>query len=124
MPEWTLQGNIVSSAPQKTQVICHENKNYRGQVERKQHDDSNWPLNRGGYLCESKLILRFCNSLITKHSHGDTGIKAKNSVLKQAKMVSIYQKNNTADIPKEIRNNQSSFPAKIPVIYKEITLKN
>jgi hypothetical protein len=30
--------------------------------------------------------------LITKYSHGNTGIKAKNSVLKQAKMVSIYQK--------------------------------
>ena len=43
----------------------------------------------GAYLCESKLILRFCKSLITKHSHEDTGIKAKNSVLKQAKMVSI-----------------------------------
>lgn len=48
--------------------------------------------NGGAYLCESKLILRFCNSLITKHSHGDTGIKAKNRVLKQAKMLSIYQK--------------------------------
>jgi len=41
--------------PQKTQVICHENKNYRGQVERKQHDDSNWPLNRGGFF-QSKNI--------------------------------------------------------------------
>ena len=58
-------------------------------------------INGGAYLCESKLILCFCNSLITKHSHGDTGIKAKNSVLKQAKMVSIYQKNNTTDIPKK-----------------------
>ena len=48
--------------------------------------------NGGAYLCESKLILRFCNSLITKHSHGGTGIKAKNRVLKQAKMLSIYQK--------------------------------
>ena len=33
-----------------------------------------------------------CNSLITKHSHENTGINAKNSVLKQAKMVSIYHK--------------------------------
>ena len=78
--------------------------------------------NGGGYLCESKLILRFCNSLITKHSHGDTGIKAKNSVLKQAKMVSICQKNNTMDTTKEIRNNQSNFPAKIPVIYKNFNV--
>ena len=45
--------------------------------------------NGGAYLCESKLILHFCKSLITKHSHGDTGIKAKNQFLKQAKMVSV-----------------------------------
>lgn len=48
----------------------------------------------GGFLCESKLILHFCKSLITKHSHEDTRIQLKNSVLKQAKMVSIYQRKN------------------------------
>ena len=34
----------------------------------------------------------FCNSLIVKDSHGDTRFNAKNSVLKQAKMVAIYHK--------------------------------
>ena len=48
----------------------------------------------------------FCNSLITKHSHKDTEIQLKNSVLKQAKMVSIYHKNNTTDIEKESRNKR------------------
>ena len=38
-----------------------------------------------------------CNSLIVKDSHEDTGIQLKNSVLKQAKMLSIYQRNNTMD---------------------------
>ena len=48
----------------------------------------------------------FCNSLIVKDSHKDTGIQLKNSVLKQAKMFSIYQKNNTTDTKKESRNKQ------------------
>ena len=34
----------------------------------------------------------FCNSLMVKDSHKDTGIQLKNSVLKQAKMVTIYQR--------------------------------
>ena len=34
----------------------------------------------------------------------DTGIWLKNRVLKQAKMVSIYQKNNTKDTPKSFAN--------------------
>ena len=38
------------------------------------------------------LIRIFCNSLIVKDSHKDTGIQLKNNVLKQAKMLSIYQK--------------------------------
>ena len=52
-------------------------------------------------MCESKLVLCFCKSLIIKYSHGDIRIEAKNSVLKQAKMVSIYQKNNTKDTKKK-----------------------
>ena len=48
--------------------------------------------NGGGFLCESKLILRFCKSLIFKYSHGDTRIEVKNRVLFCEKMVSIYHK--------------------------------
>jgi len=62
--------------------------------------------NGGAYLCESELILRFYKSLIIKHSHRDTRFNAKNSVLKQAKMVSVYQGNNTKDTKKESRNKQ------------------
>ena len=67
--------------------------------------------NGGGYLCESKLILRFCKSLITKHSHEDTRIEAKNSVLKQAKMVSTYHKI-IPRTPKKSRNQQLRFLSK------------
>ena len=74
--------------------------------------------NGGAYLCESKLILCFCNSLIAKHSHGDTGIKAKNRVLKQAKMVSIYQKT-ISGTPKKSRNQQFRVSQKsLPFIKK------
>ena len=48
--------------------------------------------NGGGLACESKLNSHFYNSLIAKDSHKDTGILFKNSVLKQAKMVTIYQR--------------------------------
>ena len=51
----------------------------------------------GHIYANQNLIRIFCNSLITKHSHKDTGIQLKNSVLKQAKMLSIYQRNNTMD---------------------------
>ena len=52
----------------------------------------------------------FCKSSITKDSHGDTGIGEKNRVLKQAKMVSIYQKNNTTDTKKIPAINNSDSP--------------
>ena len=44
------------------------------------------------FYANQNSIRIFCNSLTVKGSHRDTGINAKNSVLKQAKMVSIYQK--------------------------------
>ena len=43
------------------------------------------------FYANQNLIRIFCNSLIVKDSHKDTGIQLKNSVLKQAKMDSIYQ---------------------------------
>ena len=52
------------------------------------------------FYANQNSIRIFCNSLIVKDSHKDTGIQLKNSVLKQAKMVSIYQKNNTTDTKK------------------------
>ncbi len=44
------------------------------------------------FYANQNSIRIFCNSLIVKDSHKDTGIQLKNTVLKQAKMVSIYQK--------------------------------
>ena len=42
------------------------------------------------FYANQNSIRIFCNSLIVKDSHKDTGIQLKNSVLKQAKMLSIY----------------------------------
>ena len=64
-------------------------------------------LNVVDFYANQNLIRFFCNSLITKHSHEDTEIKAKNGVLKQAKMVTIYQKNNTTDTKKRLVTNNS-----------------
>ena len=44
------------------------------------------------FYANQNSIRIFCNSLIVQDSHKDTGIQLKNSVLKQAKMVSICQK--------------------------------
>ena len=54
------------------------------------------------FYANQNLFSNFCKSLITKHSHGDTRFNAKNSVLKQAKMVSIYQRNNINDTAKRV----------------------
>ena len=43
------------------------------------------------FYANQNSIRIFCNSLIAKDSHKDTEIQLKNSVLKQAKMVSIYR---------------------------------
>ena len=43
-------------------------------------------------MCEPQLILRFCKSLIFKHSHRTQGLRQKNRVLNYEKMVSIYHK--------------------------------
>ena len=57
--------------------------------------------NRGGFLCESKLDPHFFNSLIIEGSQKKTEILLQNSVLKQAKMVSIYWRNNIKDTKKK-----------------------
>ena len=43
------------------------------------------------FYANKNSVLIFFNSLIVKDSHKNTGAQLKNSVLKQAKMVSIYQ---------------------------------
>ena len=63
----------------------------------------------------------FCKSLILKHLHGDTRFNAKNSVLKQTKMVSIYHKNNIRDTKKRAAINNSTATAKIPAIFSDRT---
>ena len=40
---------------------------------------------------KTRFVL-FCNSLIVKDSQKSTGVSFKNSVLKQAKMVTIFQR--------------------------------
>ena len=68
----------------------------------------------------------FCNSLMVKDSHKDAGIQLKNSVLKQAKMVAIFQRNNINDTAKRVAINKP-FVRKISAIYKKIlwlTTKN
>ena len=63
---------------------------------------SNNLLIAGHFYANKNLIRIFCNSLIVKDSHEDTGIQLKNSVLRQAKMVSIYQRNNINDTAKKV----------------------
>lgn len=113
--EWWRTENLRFS------LILQIVENQRSKLENKKAErcvrSAKRQKNGGAYLCESKLILCFCKSLITKHSHRDTGIWLPNSVLKQAKMVSIYQKKSRDT--KKSRNNQSRFPAKIPAIYKK-----
>ena len=59
------------------------------------------------FYAKQNSVRIFCNSLIAKDSHKDTGVSFKNSVLKQAKMVSIYQKNNTTNTKKRLVTNNS-----------------
>ena len=75
------------------------------------------------FYANQNLIRTFCNSLIVKDSRKDTGIQLKNSVLKQAKMVTIYQKNNTTDTKKESRNKQFRLSHKsLPFIKSSLTV--
>ena len=63
------------------------------------------------FYANQNSIRIFCNSLIVKDSHEDTGISLQNSVLKQAKMVSIYQKT-IQGTPK--RKPQPTVPTPMP----------
>ena len=78
------------------------------------------------FYANQNSIRIFCKSLIVKDSHKDTRIQLKNSVLKQAKMASIYQRNNINDTAKRVAINKP-FVRKISAIYKKIlwlTTKN
>ena len=59
--------------------------------------------------------------MITKHSHGDTGIGEKNRVLKQAKMVTIYHKTISGTHQKAPQQTNPPI-AQIPTIYKNVSL--